>query len=98
MQSIKDLVSPDFGDMLKTAGHAIDAANASAAKVTETIRASSLSLPRSTSLTMLGALQGKHVYAGTADPARVAKDRARNKVARRQRRVNRLRGARKGVR
>jgi hypothetical protein len=33
---------------------------------------------------------GAVVYAGTADPAKVAKRRARNKVARRQRRVNRL--------
>lgn len=34
-----------------------------------------------------------HVYEGTADPARVAKRRAKNRVARKSRRVNRLRGA-----
>lgn len=32
---------------------------------------------------------GKHIYAGTADPVKVAKRRAKNKVARKQRRVNR---------
>jgi hypothetical protein len=34
-----------------------------------------------------------HVYEGTADPARVAQRRAKNRVARKSRRVNRLRGA-----
>jgi hypothetical protein len=34
-----------------------------------------------------------HVYEGTADPARVAKSRAKNRVARKSRRVNRMRGA-----
>ncbi len=33
---------------------------------------------------------GAVVYAGTADPGKVAKRRARNKVARRSRRINRL--------
>lgn len=31
---------------------------------------------------------GKHVYAGTADPVKVAKRRVKNKVARKQRKVN----------
>lgn len=31
---------------------------------------------------------GKHIYAGTADPVVVAKRRAKNKVARKQRKVN----------
>lgn len=39
---------------------------------------------------MLAALQMKHVYAGTVDPAVVAHRRKRNKVARRSRRINRL--------
>ncbi len=34
---------------------------------------------------------GKHIYAGTADPAVVAKRRKANKVARKQRKVNRVR-------
>lgn len=34
---------------------------------------------------------GKHVYGGTVDPAVVAKRRARNKSAGRQRQVNRKR-------
>jgi hypothetical protein len=38
---------------------------------------------------ILNALQGKHVYAGTVDPAVVEKRRARNKAARKQRRINR---------
>lgn len=36
---------------------------------------------------------GGHVYEGTADPNRVAKRRAKNRVARASRRVNRRRGA-----
>lgn len=32
---------------------------------------------------------GKHIYAGTADPVVVSKRRKANKVARKQRRVNR---------
>ena len=36
-------------------------------------------------------LTGKHVYAGTVPPEEVARRRAANRVARRQRRVNRLR-------
>lgn len=44
-----------------------------------------------TSFGMLAALQGlPHIYAGTVDPAVVAHRRARNKVARRSRRINRL--------
>lgn len=34
-------------------------------------------------------LTGKHVYEGTANPNKVAKRRAKNKVARASRRVNR---------
>ena len=34
---------------------------------------------------------GKHIYAGTADPVKVEKRRAKNKVARKQRKVNRVR-------
>lgn len=40
----------------------------------------------------LGALQGQpHIYGGTVAPAVVARRRAANKVARRSRRVNRMR-------
>lgn len=42
---------------------------------------------------VLYGLQAKHVYGGTADPVKVAKRRAANKVARKQRRANRLSGA-----
>jgi hypothetical protein len=54
--------------------------------------------PSSYSLAILHGLgvknaNGAHVYEGTADPIRVAKRRAKNRVARRSRRVNRLRGA-----
>lgn len=38
---------------------------------------------------MLGALQGRHLYAGTVPAATVAKRREANKVARRSRAVNR---------
>lgn len=55
-------------------------------------------LPRSTTILMLMALQGKPLYAGTADPVKVAANRKANKVARKSRRVNRLNGFRKGVR
>jgi hypothetical protein len=34
----------------------------------------------------------QHIYAGTADPRKVAKSRARNKQARQSRRINRARG------
>lgn len=34
-----------------------------------------------------------HIYAGTVPAAEIAKRRAKNRVARKQRRVNRLRGA-----
>lgn len=37
-------------------------------------------------------LRLESIYAGTASPHKVAKRRARNKVARRQRRINRQRG------
>lgn len=42
-------------------------------------------------LAILLAMQRKipHIYEGTADPAKVAKRRAANKVARRQRKINR---------
>lgn len=43
---------------------------------------------------LLDGLQSKPVYQGTANQAAVAKRRARNKVAARQRRVNRMRAAR----
>lgn len=45
-------------------------------------------------LTILLAMNrlGKGIYGGTADPVRVAKRRKANKVASRQRRVNRQRG------
>ena len=46
-------------------------------------------LPR---LILLG-LQHKMVYMGTVPEAEVARRRSKNKAARRQRRVNRLRGA-----
>jgi len=39
---------------------------------------------------MLGAMQDKPMYHGTADVNAVAKRRAKNKVARRSRRINRL--------
>ncbi|GLZ34855.1 hypothetical protein Lesp02_70420 [Lentzea sp. NBRC 105346] len=39
-------------------------------------------------------LRPGHVYEGTADPARVAKRRAKNRVARASRRINRKRAAR----
>lgn len=57
-------------------------------------------LPRETTLGMLIALNvmNRHIYPGTADPNTVARNRRRNKAARRARRVNRLAGARKGVR
>ena len=46
-------------------------------------------LPRA----ILVGLQNKMVYMGTVPEAEVARRRRKNKVARRQRRVNRLRGA-----
>ena len=57
-------------------------------------------LPRSTSLGMLIAmnLRGLNIYPGTADPVRVARDRAKNKRARKARRTFRQANARKGVR
>ncbi len=52
-------------------------------------------LPRSTTLPMLLALNasGKHIYAGTVPAATIQKRRAANRVARKSRRVNRIRGA-----
>jgi hypothetical protein len=38
---------------------------------------------------ILYALQRKHIYAGTVPEATVEKRRAKNKVARKQRRINR---------
>lgn len=38
---------------------------------------------------ILFALQSKHIYAGTVPAAVVARRRAKNKVARKQRRINR---------
>lgn len=48
-----------------------------------------LERPETYGLAILSALQGKPLYYGTADPARVAKSRAKNKAARRARRANR---------
>jgi len=45
--------------------------------------------PSEYQLAVMDALATKHVYAGTVDPAVKAKRRARNKVARASRRVNR---------
>lgn len=42
---------------------------------------------------ILHGLQFKRIYAGTVPEAEVARRRTKNRVARRQRRVNRLRGA-----
>lgn len=39
---------------------------------------------------IFAALQMKHIYAGTVDPAVVAHRRKRNKAARKSRRINRL--------
>lgn len=39
--------------------------------------------------TVLGALQGKHIYGGTVPAETVANRRAKNKAARRSRRINR---------
>ncbi len=54
------------------------------------------SKPDSRGLAVLLGLQntGRHVYAGTVPAATVARRRAANKVARRSRRVNRVRSAR----
>lgn len=38
---------------------------------------------------ILNGLQAKSIYAGTVDPAEIAKRRARNKMARQSRRINR---------
>lgn len=55
-----------------------------------------MSAPSAYQLRILGALQEKadrgEVYMGTVDPKAVARRRAANRVARRQRRVNRVRG------
>lgn len=39
--------------------------------------------------TVLASLQGKHIYGGTVPDHVIAKRRAKNKVARRARRINR---------
>ena len=39
---------------------------------------------------MLNAMQNRPMYHGTADAAKVAKRRAKNKVAKRSRRINRM--------
>jgi hypothetical protein len=72
----------------------------SARQADNQMKALTAALPRSTTLPMLAALHmtGKPIYSGTADPVDVAKRRARNKVARRQRAVNRSRNFRRGVR
>lgn len=43
---------------------------------------------------ILAGLQSKPIYEGTVDPVTIAERRARNKVARRSRRINRKAGAR----
>ncbi|MCZ1075057.1 hypothetical protein [Rhodococcus sp. A5(2022)] len=43
---------------------------------------------------ILSGLQGKHIYEGTVDPVTIAERRARNKAARRSRRINRKASAR----
>lgn len=45
--------------------------------------------PNPFQLTVLRALQGKHIYAGTVAPDEIAKRRAKNKAARVSRRRNR---------
>lgn len=53
-----------------------------------------MSLESNTARRILFALQSKkNLYLGTVDPAVIARRRAANKVARKQRRVNRLNGA-----
>lgn len=82
-----------LGEKVKALGQALQAATVASREATA-------ALPRSTSLGALAALNmtGKHIYAGTADPVTVAKNRKANKAARAQRRVNRKRNFRKGVR
>lgn len=48
--------------------------------------------PTTYQLAVLNALQLQHIYYGTVEPHVIAKRRAKNKVARLQRRVNRQRG------
>lgn len=52
-------------------------------------------LPRSTTLPMLVAMNklGKHIYMGTVGTVEIRRRRVANRVARKQRRTNRLRGA-----
>ena len=45
--------------------------------------------PHTFSLALLGALQAKPLYYGTADPAKVAKRRAKNKAAKQARKRTR---------
>lgn len=47
--------------------------------------------PTGYQLMILGALQRKQTYSGTVDPVTVAERRIRNRVARKTRRINRLR-------
>lgn len=57
--------------------------------VHEAVDALNLEKPDPYSLAIFGALQTKPFYYGTVEPAVKAKRRAKNKVARAQRRVNR---------
>jgi hypothetical protein len=86
-------------DVAKLAAAARDAGR-SLRQAGDAVKTLTAALPRSTTLPMLAALHmtGKPIYAGTADPVTVAKRRAANRVARRQRRVNNQRNFRKGVR
>lgn len=92
-------VKPDPRGFVNMAA-AMRNAQAAARAATESIREATRSLPRGTTLEALVALHatGRHMYAGTVPQAVTERNRARNKAGRRQRRVNRLRGFRKGVR
>lgn len=69
-------------------------------KATDEARTEFGNLDRNTTVKALKALNvtGKHIYAGTVPAPVIAKRRARNKQARRSRRVNVLTNARKGSR
>ena len=75
---------------------ATDAGNAVAAEVAvrRDRTGNRFNLPRSTTLPMLVAMNvlGKHIYPGTADPVRTAERRAKNRRARKARRVMRRSG------
>lgn len=47
--------------------------------------------PMPSGVQMLQALQSKHMYGGTVDPVTIAERRAKNKKARKQRKVNQRR-------